>query len=223
MAFISGSGASGFSGVSITVPAGSSRMGIVFVTYECTTAPTSISGTLGGTSLTSLGKIESSAGVEGCTAFLANEATLTTIGTGAKSFTASFTGGSGLQGLQTQWLFFSGRSQSAPVATTGNGTTPPATASATAVGSNADITASAGLNNAGTTTPGSGWTSVYNSADGGGDAQACAIYQAGVSSGGYTPTVNNNGSPQWGMMAVVLEATGGAAPASMLALLGVGP
>lgn len=224
MAFNSGSGASGFSSVSITVPAGSNRQGVFFVTYECTTAPSSISATLGGTALAFQNKTESSAGVEGCAAFLANEATLTTIGTGAKTFTASFTGGTGLQGIQTEWGFFTGRSQSAPVVSVNNGTSPPATASATAIGSNADIVASAGLNNAGTTTPGSGWTSIYNAVDGGGDAQACAIYQAGVAAGGYTPTVNNTGAPQWGMVALVLEASGGGGSTvgSRLALTGAG-
>lgn len=206
MAFISGNGVNTTTSATITVPAGSSRMAVIAVPFECTTLPSPVTATLNGISLGTPTIVSSSVGVEVVALFVANDALLTTIGTGSQSFAVSMTGGSGIQGRQVVFAFFSGRSQSAPVITTNNNTAPPITVSSTAVGSNVDICAVCDLNNAGTTTAGSTWTAFYNAADSGADAQAIGIYQAGVASGGYTPTVNSTGSPQWAMAAVVFEA-----------------
>jgi len=206
MAFVSGTGLNTLTSATVTIPAGTNRMGIIAIPFECTTIPSPITATLGGTSLGTATVATSSVGIEGVVLFVANDSLLTTIGTGSKSLSVSMTGGSGIQGRQSVYAFFSGRSQSAPVITTNNNTTPPMTVSCTAVGSSVDIVAVCGLNNAGTTTAGSGWTAFYNAADSGGDAQGCGIYQEAVAAGSYTPTVNNTGTPQWGMVGVVFEA-----------------
>lgn len=209
MSFLSGSGASGSGNATVTVPASSganARIGIFCVPFECTTAPTSITATLNGISLTLVNSTVSSTGVEGVYVFYANEATLVSIGTGSQVFASTVTGGTGLQGFQKMWAFFDGRSQSAPTSAVFNNTGTPITGSVTAAGTGADIVGAVGLNNAGVTTAGTGYTSVYIAADGGGDAQAGLEYQANVAAGSTTVAFGNTASPQWGMVAVSLEA-----------------
>lgn len=211
MSFLSGNGASSFSGVAVTVPASSGanqRIAVLSFSIEYSVVPTSVVGNLSGTSLRAGTSSASTSGIEAIYGFYLNEADLIAIGTGAKSLTFTVTGGGGNQGRQSQWAFFDGRSQSAPVWTTnfGNATSTSASVNVTAAANGADIYGAACADSGGIIIPSAGFTATYNALDGGSDAAAVAMYQPNVIAGSYAPGYTNTLGPSWAFFGVSLEA-----------------
>ena len=211
-----------------TVPGGSNRIGLFSLSFEFTAAPTSVTATLDGETLTPIASSASgdSGGFEQAEyTFYADEALLATIGTGAKALVFSITGGAGHQGFSSKSQFIVDAAQSAPVGTTG-GATGGGTASATVnpAGANAVVVAFVSSNNAGgTSTAGSGYTLDYDAASAGGDGRGITQHQDDPATGSQACDLTLPSSTRWAMVAVVVENAAGAAPrAQRLLLLGVG-
>ncbi len=106
----------------VTISSGTNRIGVLFVDLEYTTAPTSVTATVGGVSMTSAGTAQGSTtglGTEGiCYAFYILDANFPA--TGTQSVNIAITGGTGIYVYQA-WAQHDERNQVAPkFATKGN-------------------------------------------------------------------------------------------------------
>jgi hypothetical protein len=227
----SGNGAAASSGTAVTVPSGTNRLGLFALSFEYDSAPTSVTATLGGEALTALDSGVSTAGggtEQVVYAFYADEALLTTIGTGSKTLSFSVTGGSGHQGFSSLWEFIVDAAQSAPASadagSSSNTDTPtvtinPAAASAVAVAFVGHNAAAA------TATAGSGYTIDYDAGSSGGDARGVMQHDDNPATGSQACSMTLSSSTRWAIVAVVVEAaaSGGAtATSGRKTLLGVG-
>lgn len=199
---------------SFTVSAGTSRMAIASYHLESSTVPTSVSATLGGTAITALGSIDSSSGIESTYVFFINEATLTTIGTGAKTLVFTETGGAGFQGKSSGLIQYDGAAQTTPLFNTNfsAGDSSPS-AAVTFLAAGGAIAGFLTQNNIGVTTAdnGSGVTIDYDAASGTADNRAVVCHKLGASSGSQSVSLTIGASTQYALLVVGVEASGAAA------------
>jgi hypothetical protein len=172
-----------------TVSAGTNRMAVAVITYEATTDPTTTC-TLGGTSLTDYGTLDAATGGGNmemrARIFLADEATLTTIGTGSKTLLFTQTGGTDLQGRQCMMLQVEGASQSTPSAmVTAYASSSSAPTLNVSVSSTGAMVIGVGSNNKADVAPtvGAGFTVVYAGGDASGDNAGILEYLPNASAG----------------------------------------
>lgn len=221
MAFNSGGRIPSGSGT-LTVPTLTNGNGCFTVTQEFSTPPTSIGLTINGVSL---GAPTASApnGTEGSWTFWCNQATITSIGTGTQTATASLSGGTGTQGEQIVWSFYSGRAQTAPTGTdiltaTGSSATPAQAYNPGTAG--ADVYVGYGSNSFSTCTVGAPFTLISAGNDGGGDAGAAGAYLANASTGSATCTFTSSNTSPWGTTGLILEAVASGTAYTLTAVQG---
>jgi hypothetical protein len=174
-----------------TIASGTNRMAIAVVTYESVDPDVTFDTyTLGGSTLTPYGTLASAVGGAGmemrARIFLANEALLTTIGTGSKTLAFTKSGGTFDQGYQCSLLQLADASQSTPAAmvTTWSDSSSAPTLNVTVSTTGALVVGVASDNKSDVApTVGSGFTLVYAGFDASGDNSGIVEYKANASAG----------------------------------------
>lgn len=217
---------------SYTVPSGTNRYGVLLVQEEYATAPTSITATIGGNSLTAVsGSPFPASAASGLWAFYILDANLPA--TGAQTVAITVTGGSGLQGRMSAMVIHSGAIQSAPTVTSTINQAGVATISIGPFNYTDGSMAQAGImTGAGnqTSTESAGWTEAYDQADTFGDTAGAGATRVYSGSGSDTVVFTaSTGYSNVSGVVLVIDAAGGGAPENVpfinnrfLTLTGIG-
>lgn len=217
--FISGSSRTSLTG-DISVPSGSDRAFTLFYSAEYSTAPTTVTATLGGNSLTaatgSPATVQPGGTGNAVWAFYLLEANFPANGT--QALVVSVTGGADLQGTLVGWTFLGGASQSAPSYSELNesGGTDMSIGSFSVTSGGAAVAALTEGGSGATYTESANWVEVWDTDAAGGDAYGAGAYRLYVADGSDT-VVFTRGSGSAGRAcgsAMIFAAAGGGGPTS---------